>query len=160
MVAAGVGDLNFDLSWDMEGETIETNVLGFAAVANVAIKHFEERGAGHLVGLSSIAAIRGSAGAPAYGASKAFVCSYLASLQHRAVQSGLPINVLDVQSGYVDTAMAKGSGLFWVAKVDIAARQIVAAISAGRSHAYVTKRWRLVAWALRTMPTWIYHRLL
>jgi NAD(P)-dependent dehydrogenase (short-subunit alcohol dehydrogenase family) len=36
-----------------------------------------------------------------------------------------------------------------------AARQIVAAIGRKRSHAYVTRRWRIVAWLLRILPdTW------
>ena len=65
--------------------------------------------------------------------------------------------VTDIQAGFVDTAMAKGEGegLFWVAPVETAARQIVAAIRRKRSHAYVTRRWRLVAWLLRILPdTW------
>ena len=67
--------------------------------------------------------------------------------------------VTDIQAGFVDTGMAKGEGegegLFWVAPVETAARQIVAAIRRKRSHAYVTRRWRLVAWLLRILPdTW------
>ena len=65
--------------------------------------------------------------------------------------------VTDIQAGFVDTGMAKGEGegLFWVAPVETAARQIVAAIRRKSSHAYVTRRWRLVAWLLRILPdTW------
>lgn len=37
---AGVGLINHDLHWDQERETIEVNVAGFAALANVAMRHF------------------------------------------------------------------------------------------------------------------------
>jgi NAD(P)-dependent dehydrogenase (short-subunit alcohol dehydrogenase family) len=39
-------------------ETIAVNVNGFAAMANVAMRHFLARGSGHLVGISSIAGIK------------------------------------------------------------------------------------------------------
>jgi len=35
------------------------NVLGFAGMVNVAVAHLEARGSGHLVGISSVAALRG-----------------------------------------------------------------------------------------------------
>jgi hypothetical protein len=55
--------------------------------------------------------------------------------------------------------MAKGEGLFWVTPVDVAATQIVEAIESRRAHAYVTKRWRVVAAALRLLPDWLYNRV-
>ena len=64
----------------------------------------------------------------------------------------------DVQPGFVDTAMAKGEGVFWAAPSDIAAGQIFSAIRKGKEHAYVTRRWRLIAWVLKAAPGWLYHR--
>lgn len=159
VIAAGVGDLNDDLSWEPERDVVATNVLGFAAVANVAARHFVARGRGHLVGLSSIAALRGGRAAPAYNASKAFASNYLEGLAQKFAKSKLPIAVTDIQAGFVDTAMAKGEGKFWVAPVDKAARQILAAIDARRAHAYVTRRWRLVAWLLKALPRGAYRKL-
>ena len=60
---------------------------------------------------------------------------------------------------YVDTAMAKGEGLFWVASVDKASRQIYDAIRKKKSCVYVTKRWRLIALLLKWMPGVLYSRL-
>jgi short-subunit dehydrogenase len=159
VISAGVGSENPGLEWPLEAETIAVNVTGFANMATVAMDHFAARGRGHLVGISSIAAIRGHGEAPAYGASKAFVSSYLRSLRHKCAKQRLDICVTEIQPGFVATAMAKGDGLFWVAPVDVAAREILAAIDARRPHAYVTRRWRIVAWALRRLPEWIYNRL-
>lgn len=158
VISAGTGFIDPELPWNREKETIDVNVLGFAAMANVAYHHFMQRGSGHLVGISSIAAIRGG-GAPAYNASKAFVSSYLQGLRYKVSKVGLPIVVADIQPGLVDTQMAKGEGLFWVASPQKAALQIYKAIRKRKNHAYITKRWRLIAWAMRILPDFIYHRL-
>jgi short-subunit dehydrogenase len=155
VISAGVGYINADLDWTAEEKTIGTNVCGFTAMCNAAMKCFLEQGDGHLVGISSIAAIRGNGGAPAYAASKAFVSNYLEGLRLWTYKKGLPVTVTEIQPGFVDTAMAKGDGLFWVAPTDIAAIQIYQTIINRRSHAYVTRRWRLIAWIMNILPVWI-----
>lgn len=157
--AAGAGEINNDLDWELERTTIATNVIGFTSVANIALKHFMKRKSGHLVAISSIAAIRGGKASPAYNASKAYISNYLEGLRQKVTDLGLPITVTDVKPGFVDTAMAKGEGLFWVASTEKAARQIYDAINHKKSQVYVTKRWRLVAWLLRIMPNYLYTRL-
>ena len=77
IVSAGTGFENAALAWEPEKETIALNVLGFAGMVNVAVAHLETRGSGQLVGISSVAALRGNGVAPAYAASKAFVSNYL-----------------------------------------------------------------------------------
>ncbi len=159
IISAGTGSENPALEWGPEADTIAVNVTGFAAMATLALEHFVKRGRGHLVGISSIAAIRGHGNAPSYGASKAFVSSYLRALRHKCAKQRLPVYVTEIQPGFVATAMAKGDGLFWVAPVDVAADQIVTAIESRRAHAYVTKRWQFMAAILRLVPEWIYNRL-
>ncbi len=159
VVSAGTGFLNPGLNWKEEKETIDVNVTGFAAAANVAMKHFLEQGSGHLVGISSLAALRGGRDAPAYNASKAFVSNYLEGLRQKVGKKRLPITVTDIQPGFVETAMAQGEAKFWVAAPEKAARQIVKAIEKKRNHAYVTRRWRLIAWLLKAIPRAVYSRL-
>jgi short-subunit dehydrogenase len=159
VISAGVGFENPDLAWTPEADTIAVNVVGFACLVNVVSEHFMARGSGHLVGISSLAAIRGNGAAPAYGASKAFASNYLQAMRHRFARSGLPVFITDVQAGFVDTDMAKGDGLFWVAPVQKVSRQILGAIQKKKSHVYVTRRWRIVAWLLRLAPNWLYDKL-
>ena len=135
------------------------NVCGFAAVANVAAAHLQQRGSGCLVGISSIGALFGNPSAPAYGASKAFMSNYLQALRYRFAAAKLPVVVIDVQPGFVDTAMAKADRTFWMASADKAANQIGDAIQKRKRHVYVTRRWRLVAWLVKAMPDWLYRRL-
>jgi short-subunit dehydrogenase len=158
VLSAGTGHTDEAESWEHTRETIETNALGFAALADAAYRHFETRGHGHLVGITSVAAVRESGAAPAYHASKAFAARYLAGLRHRAAKSGSSIVVSDIRPGFVDTAMAKGEGLFWVASPERAAAQIVDAIEKQRAIVYVTRRWRVIAAVLAALPGWLYRR--
>jgi short-subunit dehydrogenase len=159
VISAGTGCNNRKLDWGPESDTIAVNVCGFAAVANVAVKHLQSRGAGCLVGISSIAALIGNAEAPAYSASKAFVSNYLQGLRYRFATLGLPVVVTDVQPGFVDTAMAKADHKFWVASPEKAAEQIFTAVRKRKKHVYVTRRWRLIAWFIKAIPDWLAQRL-
>jgi len=152
---AGIGEINANLNWHPELTTIEVNVLGFTAVVNAAIQAFLRQGSGHLVNISSIASLRGSAEAPAYNASKSFQSNYMEGLLLKVRKSRLPIVITDIQPGFVNTAMAKGDGLFWIASPQKAAAQIYRTIQKRRSHAYVTRRWRFVAWFLKYAPNWL-----
>jgi short-subunit dehydrogenase len=158
-LCAGTGHLNPELLWKLEEETIRVNVLGFTALASSAMSFFLEQGHGHLVGITSIAAVRATRAAPAYGATKVFESHYLESLRLRARRSGAPVFVTEIRPGFVDTAMMKTDRPFWVASPAVAACQIAAAAEARKSVAYVTRRWRFAAWLMRLLPNIIYARI-
>ena len=159
VISAGTGDINNDLDWRLEEETIKTNVIGFAALANVVMHHFMERGSGHLIGISSIAALRGGRESPAYNASKAFQSNYMEGLRQKIKRLRLPITITDIKPGFVQTAMAKGEGIFWAAPANKAAKQIFDAIKRKQTCVYITRRWILIAWLLKIIPARVYERL-
>ena len=132
---------------------------GFTALAVVCMNYFIQRKTGHLVGISSIASIRGSDSCPAYNASKAFMSNYLEGLRVKARKSKLDISVTDIQPGFVDTAMAQGEGLFWVASPSKAANQIFRAIQQKKKRVYITKRWAIIAWLLKVLPSCLYAKI-
>ncbi|MBR0652721.1 SDR family NAD(P)-dependent oxidoreductase [Roseomonas terrae] len=152
VISAGTGELNADLAWPPDRDTIAVNVMGFAAVAQRAMAHLLAQGHGHLVGVSSVAKLRGSGDGAAYSASKAFVSTYLDGLRDKAKRSRLPITVTEICPGFVDTAMMKADKPFWVATPEQAAACIDRAIAHRARHAYVTPRWRLVGLLLRMLP--------
>lgn len=156
IISAGTGHINPGLEWQYESDTIDVNVRGFAALAGAAMQYFLRQGSGHLAAISSVAALRGSAGSPAYNASKAFISNYMEGLACKAKASGKPIAVTDIRPGFVDTAMAQGDGLFWVAPSEKAARQIARIIVRRKPYGYVTKRWALIAFLLSIMPKRLY----
>lgn len=156
VISAGVGVTNPDLQWEPDQQTLAVNVMGFTAMAIAGFRYFSQQKSGHLVGISSIAGIRGSRFNPAYSASKAFVINYLEGLRGRAHHLGLPIYVTDIRPGFVETPMTHGqSDMFWVADVETAARQTADAIISRKRIAYITRRWGIIAWILRRIPEWI-----
>lgn len=156
VLCSGIGFIDKYFEWEKEKMTIDVNVLGFSAMANVFMKYFFLRKQGHLVGISSIAAIRGSG---IYSASKAFVSNYLEGLRHRAFKEKMNVTVTDVKPGFVDTDMAKGDNIFWMVSAKKAAAGIYRAIHKKKPHVYITARWRLIAWLLKLMPRWLYDRI-
>lgn len=149
----GCADPSFPLAGELD--TISVNVTGFTALANVAYHHFADNGGGQIVGTSSIMALRGGP-CPSYNASKSYMSSYLEGLSCKSRLKGDNIVVTDIRPGYVQTAMAKGDNVFWVAPVEKAASQIFDAIRKKRRVAYITRRWKLIAILLSLLPFELY----
>lgn len=159
IISAGGGDVSEDLRWANDERTVQTNVNGFVDIANYAFNFFAQQNSGHLVTISSVAAYRGNAGAPAYSASKAFQSIYFEGLYLKAKRLRKTIFVTCIEPGFVATNMAKSDKLFWVTPVEKAARQIATAIDRKKRKAFVSRRWRLIAFLLTHLPFWMYKRI-
>lgn len=159
IISSGIGDTNTDLDFTIEKRTIETNVLGFTCAAAWAFNYFEKQNFGHLVAISSIAGIRGNSQVASYNATKAYQINYLEGLRQKAKKLKMKVFVTDIRPGFVNTEMAKGEDLFWVASVEKASRQIYNAVLKKKKVVYVTKRWRLIAFILKKIPDFIYDKM-
>ena len=159
IVCSGTGDINASLDFTVERPTIDTNVIGWTFVIDTLYQIFEQQGHGHLVAITSAGGLRGEPMAPAYSASKAYQINYMEALRKKAYKGGNNIHVTDIRPGLVNTAMAKGEGLFWVMPVEKVARQIIDAIRKRKSQAYVTKRWHIIAIINRHLPFGLYKRM-
>jgi short-subunit dehydrogenase len=159
IISAGTGEPSKELSWDIDKQTVHTNVNGFVEIVNWTFNYFVQQGHGQLATISSIAAVRGGSWAPAYNASKAFQSSYFNGLSVKAAKMKKDIYLTCLEPGFVDTKMAKSDKLFWVVPVDKACRQIMRAIERKRRQAYISKRWWLIAQLLKLMPHWVYKRI-
>lgn len=154
IINAGVGfpKANFE----QEIETIHINVRGFVALANWSYQYFQQKGSGQVVGISSLAALSGSAYSPEYHASKAFMANYMSGLRMRSAKFKHNIKVTDIRPGFVDTPMTKqNKGMFWVATPEKAATQIAEVIASKNRIAYITKRYILIAIILKIIPEWL-----
>lgn len=156
---SGRGDVETTPSYDTAESTIALNCAGFTLAAYQAAKQLESRGAGHLVAVTSVAAIRGGGQSLSYNASKAYQSSLLEGLRCRFTRLRLPITVTEVRAGFVDTAMMKAEKPFWVASADQAAQAILAASRTRREVVYVLGRWRLIGWLFKLLPTFLYKRI-
>jgi short-subunit dehydrogenase len=147
-----------EFDFDKDRQMVEVNVLGALAWLNLAATLFERQGHGHIVGVSSIAGERGRVGAPAYGATKAALTTYLESLRNRLTRKG--VRVLTVKPGFIDTELLKNAPrTFWVISPDQAAADIVRAMRSGQQTLFTRARWGLVALIIRHIPSFIFRRL-
>ena len=158
IVCSGTGDINATLEYNVERLTIDTNITGWTFVIDRLYNIFVQQGHGHLVAITSAGGLRGEPMAPAYSASKAYQINYMEALRKKAYKSGNHIHVTDIRPGLVNTAMAKGEGLFWVMPVEKAASQIITAIRKQMSKAYVTKRWHILAVINKNLPFALYKK--
>lgn len=159
VLSSGTGKINPELDTTVEQDINALNVAGFTAIADWTFNFFQKQAFGHFVAITSIAGIRGSRQAPAYFASKAYQINYLEGLRQKAKKTKLPIYITDIRPGFVDTAMAAGENLFWVATAGKAASQIYRAVEHKRDVVYVTKRWRIIGFLFWILPGFIHKNL-
>jgi short-subunit dehydrogenase len=158
VINAGVGFPN--ATFEQEIATIDINARGFVALANASYTYFKKKGGGQIVGISSIASIRGGRHAPEYNASKAFISNYMEGIRTKSNRKRDKIFVTDIRPGFVDTDMTKSNKeMFWVATPEKAAQQIYEAINTKKKVAYITKRWGIIAFLLKIMPDFIYEKM-
>lgn len=142
---------------------MDTNVFGMAATFAPFIAAMQAAGGRRkmqrLVGIASVAGIRGLPGAEAYSASKAAAISYLESLRLEMRASG--IKVVTIVPGYIETPMTAVNGyrMPFLLPVDQAATRFAAAIARAASYTVIPWQMGIVAKLLRLLPNWLYDRL-
>ena len=138
----------------------ETNVLSMPATFHPFIAPMKTRRRGTLVGIASVAGIRGLPGHGAYCASKAGVISYCESLRGELRSRG--VKVVTLSPGYIDTPLTRENRYampFLITAEDFADRA-VKAIAAGVSYRVIPWQMGLVAKLLRVLPDRLFDRML
>ncbi len=157
---AGVGSRNREYQWPPEAYTIDVNVVGFVALANLSYQLFRKQGHGHIVGISSVAAHLSDGRSTSYSASKAFVSNYLKGLDYKAHWNHTNINITCIEPGFIDTPMVRGQrGMFWIISAEKSASLIYKAIRRKRHRAFIPGRWRFVSWMFRLLPDAVFRRI-
>ena len=145
---------------DVMARTFSTNNVGLAATFHPFVRSMEQRGSGALVGIGSVAGIRGLPGHGAYCASKAAVISYCESLRGELRSSG--VKVVTLCPGYIDTPLTRQNRYsmpFLMQPQEFAARAFDA-IAQGASYRVIPWQMGWVAKALRALPNWLYDKAL
>jgi NAD(P)-dependent dehydrogenase (short-subunit alcohol dehydrogenase family) len=137
---------------DAFDRVLRTNLQGMVATFQPFVAAMRERGAGRLVGIASVAGIRGLPGAGAYSASKAAAIAYLESLRVELRGSG--VRVVTIAPGYIATPMTAVNPypMPFLLDADEAARRMLRVIDAGSSYAVVPWQMGIVAKLLRILP--------
>ena len=141
-------------------QTFATNNLGMAATFHPFLATMLQRRSGVLVGLASVAAIRGLPGHGAYCASKAAVIGYCESLRGELRGSGLQVTT--ICPGYIDTPLTRKNryGMPFLMSPELFSEKAFRAIEARASYRVIPWQMGLVAKLLRLLPNWLFDRLL
>lgn len=145
---------------DVMSNTFATNVVGAAATFHPFLCAMRIRGSGTLVGIGSVAGIRGLPGHGAYCASKAGLISYCESLRGELRSDGL--QVVTICPGYIDTPLTRKNRypMPFLMQPDQFADQAFKAICAGASYRVIPWQMAFVAKGLRFLPNFLFDRLL
>lgn len=138
---------------------MRSNFEGPASILAVLSNHFEARGSGTLVGISSVAGERGRATNYVYGSAKAGFTAFLSGLRNRLAKRG--VHVVTVLPGFVATQMTEGMDLpaRLTAQPSEVADAIARAVERKTSIVYVRPIWRLIMVIIRNIPERIFKRM-
>ncbi len=138
---------------------LATNVMGVAATLGPFIAPMVARGSGTLVGMGSVAGIRGLPGHGAYCASKAAVISYCESLRGELRPSG--VKVVTLCPGYIATPLTQNNQytMPFLMPPEVFAHKAAQAIAAGCSYRVIPWQMGVVAKLLRLLPNALFDRL-
>ncbi len=144
---------------DVMRATLDTNVLGMAATFQPFVEPMRRAKAGTLVGIASVAGIRGLPGHAAYCASKAGAIAYCESLRGECRPFG--VRVVTIVPGYIDTPLTRGNpyAMPFLMTPERFAAAAVSAIVAGRSYRVIPWQMGVVAKLLRALPNAVFDRL-
>jgi short-subunit dehydrogenase len=145
---------------EVMARTFATNNIGLAATFHPFVSAMVARGTGRLVGIASVAAIRGLPGHGAYCASKAAVVAYCESLRGELRSSG--VGVVTLLPGYVDTPLTRENryAMPFLLSPAVFADRAFDTIEAGTSYRVIPWQMGVVAKLLRLLPNPLFDRLL
>ncbi|WP_231943579.1 SDR family oxidoreductase [Hydrogenophaga crassostreae] len=145
---------------DVMAKTFATNNIGLAATFHPFVAPMTARGSGSLVGMASVAAIRGLPGHGAYCASKAAVVAYCESLRGELRASG--VKVVTLLPGYVDTPLTQENryAMPFLLSAQAFAEKAFRAIEVQTSYRVIPWQMGVVAKLLRLLPNGLFDRAL
>jgi decaprenylphospho-beta-D-erythro-pentofuranosid-2-ulose 2-reductase len=137
---------------------MRANFEGPASIMGHLANAMEARGSGTLVGISSVAGLRGRASNYVYGSAKAGFTAYLSGLRNRLAKKG--VHVITVLPGFVATAMTEGLDLpaRLTAQPEEVGAAVVKAVRAEKNVIYVRPIWRIVMAVIRAIPEPIFKK--
>jgi short-subunit dehydrogenase len=145
---------------DVMARTFATNTVGLAATFHPFVAAMEQRGSGVLVGIASVAGIRGVPGHAAYCASKAAAISYCESLRGELRTRG--VKVVTICPGYIDTPLTRRNRypMPFLMAPEAFAERAFRTIEAGASYRVIPWQMGVVAKLLRLLPNRLFDRAL
>ncbi|MVT11215.1 SDR family oxidoreductase [Chitinophaga tropicalis] len=145
--------------WTEAARIIHTNYTGAVSILNIVAEDYAARGAGTIVGISSVAGERGRQSNYIYGSAKAGFTAYLSGLRNRLFHKG--VHVLSVQPGFVYTRMTENLPLppLLTAQPQQVAKDVFNAVKAKKNVIYTKWFWRYIMLIIKSIPEAIFKKL-
>jgi short-subunit dehydrogenase len=137
----------------------DTNVLATVSTFEPFVPHMKQARAGTLVGIASVAGVRGLPGAGAYSASKSAVATYCESL--RLELKPVDVGVVTIAPGYIKTEMTAKNpySMPFLLEADVFATRAARAIAQEKSYIVIPWQMGMVGKIMRALPNWLYDRI-
>ncbi len=159
---AGIGYGNDELEIDKEVATMQTNVVGFTRMVDVAFRYFrdERAGFGQIAAITSVAGTNGIGHLAAYSASKKFQQTYLRALNQLSTIQNLHIRFTDIRPGWIRTPLLEDDRNYpMIMQLPYVVPRIVRALRRRARVAVVDWRWNLLVGLWRLVPNALWVRL-
>jgi decaprenylphospho-beta-D-erythro-pentofuranosid-2-ulose 2-reductase len=145
--------------WSESLKTINTNYAGAVSILNIIAADYVQRGAGTIVGISSVAGNRGRQSNYIYGSAKAGFTAYLSGLRNALYKRG--VHVMTVLPGFVYTKMTEHLKLpkpLTAQPADVA-NVIYHGVLKKSNIVYVKWFWRWIMFIITSIPESIFKKL-
>lgn len=145
-------------SFDLTLQEISVNALSVISLLTLLANRFEERRAGMIAVISSVAGDRGRQSNYVYGSAKAMVSAFTSGLRQRLAKSN--VHVLTIKPGFVDTPMTKNisKGPLWAKPLSVAS-EIVKACNSNGGVLYTPSFWWAIMAVIKLIPEAIFTKL-
>lgn len=139
-------------------KTIETNYTGPVSILNIIAADYAGRRQGTIVGISSVAGMRGRQSNYIYGSAKAGFTAYLSGLRNKLFHDG--VHVLTVLPGFVYTKMTADLNLpkLLTAQPGDVANAIYKGVIKKKNIIYVKWFWRWIMLIITSVPEFMFKK--
>ncbi|MBS1655869.1 MAG: SDR family oxidoreductase [Bacteroidetes bacterium] len=139
-------------------KTINTNYTGPVSVLNIIASYYSSVKQGVIVGISSVAGLRGRQSNYIYGSAKAGFTAYLSGLRNKLYHSG--VHVLTVLPGFVYTKMTADLKLpkLLTAQPEDVANAIYKGVKKQKNIIYVKWFWRWIMCIITSIPEFMFKK--
>ncbi len=138
-------------------EAINLNFVSSVAMLTSIANQFEQKRAGLILVVTSVAGDRGRKANYVYGASKAGLTAYCQGLRNRLASAG--VRVVTVKPGMFKSAMTEGMpktpAILW-SDTDRIAKVVVEAATGSKEVVYAPGYWRIIMWVIKSIPERIF----
>lgn len=158
---SGIGHQNTRIDIEVELQTIRTNALGFTQMIDTVYNYFKQnKQAGQIAVVSSIAGTKGLGVSPSYSATKRYNNIYIDCLDQLARMQEVKISFTDIRPGFVTTALLD-DGQHYPAQmtVEYAGKKIFNAVKKRKRVAIIDWKYAIMVFFWQLIPRWLWVRL-